>query len=138
MARKSKKIDHTEPIVGEVVDLRTDVEKELEKEAVEPQGPQPLYLTKDELFRLQLAQFQSRAFEAERALEMIKRDAFLKQVDPEGKLQQMMGLIRGRTDELVVAKNDYAKVVNDIENRLKINLKEFAYDDLNGLLTRLD
>ena len=34
MARKSKKkeFDPNEPIVGEVIDLRTDVEKEIEKE----------------------------------------------------------------------------------------------------------
>lgn len=138
MARKSKKIDLAAPIVGEVVDLRTDVEKELEKQELEAQEPQPLHLTKDELAALQLTQFQTRAFEAERNLEMLKRDLFLKQVDPEGKLQQMMSFIRGRSDEAVAAKAAYAKVVNDIEARLKISLKEYAYDDLTGKLSRVD
>jgi hypothetical protein len=139
MARKiKKKFNPADPIVGEVVDLRTDFEKELEKQALEPQEPAPLALTKDELHRLQLSQFQARAFEAEQRLEMIKRDQFLKQVDPEGKLQQMMALIRGRTDEAAVAKAEYAKVVKDIEERLKILLKEYAYDDQNGQLTKLD
>jgi hypothetical protein len=140
MARKSKKIDHTQPIDGEVVDLRTDVEKALENPPFIPVAdePQQLALTKDELARLQLSQFQTRAFEAERNLAMLQRDLFLKQIDPEGRLQQLMALIRGRTDEAVVAKNDYAKVVNEIENRLKISLKEYAYDDLNGNLTKID
>lgn len=138
MARKlKKKFDPAEPIVGEVVDLRTDVEKELEKQQLEPQEPTPLTLTKDELHRLQLSQFQARAFEAEQKLEMIKRDIFLKQVDPDGKLQQMMALIRGRTDEAAQAKAEYAKVVKDIEERLKINLKEYAYDDNTGLLSAI-
>jgi len=147
MARKSKKktLDLNEPIVGEVTDLRTDfelqIEKELEKPVVapeEPQEPTPPALTKDELHRLQLTQFQARAFDAEAKLEMIKRDLFVKQVDPEGKLQQMMSIIRGRTDEAVAAKQDYAKTVKDIEERLKLNLKEWAYDENNGVLSRVD
>jgi len=153
MARKSKKkaLDLNEPIVGEVTDLRSDyemqIEKELEKPAVapeepqepqEPQEPTPPALTKDELHRLQLTQFQARAFDAEAKLEMIKRDLFVKQVDPEGKLQQMMSIIRGRTDEAVAAKQDYAKTVKDIEERLKLNLKEWAYDENNGVLSRVD
>ena len=137
MARKSKKkeFDPNEPIVGEVIDLRTDVEKEIEKEQALAEEPQPVSLTKDELFKLQLTQFQARAFEAEQKLEMIKRDLFLRQVDPEGKLQQMMALIRGRTDDATLARAEYAKVVAEIEARLKINLKEYAYDDNTGQLS---
>jgi len=136
--RKSKKkpIDLTEPIVGEVVDLRSDFEKTLD--VPEPQDHLPLRLTEDELAKLQFTQFQYRAFEAEKALEMLKRDLYIKQIDPEGKLQQMMAYIRGRTDEAVAAKQEYSKVVGGIETRLKINLKEWAYDDANGILTKVD
>lgn len=133
MAPKKKKKD--EAIVGEVVDLRTDFEKKLEEE--QPLEPTPPTLTKDELFKLQLTQFQTRAFEAERNLEMFKKDLYLKQIDPDNKLQQMMAIIRSKTDEAVRVKAEYAKVVSEIEARLGINLKEWAYDDLNGQLSKV-
>jgi hypothetical protein len=135
MARKSKKFNPADPIVGEVVDLRTDVEKELENQ---PSEPAPLALTRDELMRLQLSQFQTRAFDAEQRLAMLQRDLFLKQIDPEGKLQQLMALIRGRADEAAQAKADYAKVVAEIEARLSIALKDYGYDDLTGMLSKID
>lgn len=135
MGRKTKKVDPFAPIVGEVIDLRTDVEKELENQ---PSEPTPMALTKDELMRLQLSQFQTRAFDAEQKLAMLQRDLFLKLIDPEGKLQQLMALIRGRADEAAGAKADYAKVVAEIEARLSIALKDYGYDDLTGQLSRID
>lgn len=105
---------------------------------VPPDEPQPLQLTKDELHRLQLSQFQARAFEAEMKLEIFKRDLYLKQIDPQGLLAQMNALIRGRSNETAEAKTSYAAVVKQIEDRLKISLKDYAYDDLNGVLSRVD
>jgi hypothetical protein len=148
MARKSKKFE--EPIVGETVDLRSDFEKKLYSVSVptylsasaleeeQPVEPTALQLSKDELFRLQLTQFQARAFDAERALEIFKRDQLLKQIDPEGALQRMMALIRNRTDDAVKAKTEYAAVVQEIEGRLGIKLAEYAYDDLTGTLSKID
>lgn len=105
---------------------------------VAPEEPQQPQLTKDELFALQLAQYQARAFEAELQLEIIKRDAYLKQVDPKGQLKAFAAFIRGRSDEAAVAKTAYAEAKKKIEERLKIDLKEWAYDDQTGLLTKVD
>lgn len=105
---------------------------------VAPEEPQQPQLTKDELFALQLAQFQARAFEAELQLEIIKRDAYLRQVDPKGQLKAFAAFIRGRSDETVAAKAAYADAKKKIEERLKIDLREWAYDDLTGLLTKVD
>jgi len=142
MARKSKKkVDLNEPIVGEVVDLRTDVEKELENQPVAPEGPQEpesKNLSRDELYKLQVAQLQVRAAEAELNLQMYQRDVYLKQIDPENKLKTMAGYIRSRSDEAATGKQAYAQIVKEIEARLGINLKEWAYNDENGLLSRVD
>ena len=142
MARKSKKkFDPNEPIVGEVVDLRTDVEKELENQPVAPDGPQEpesKSLSRDELYKLQVAQLQVRAAEAELNLQMYQRDVYLKQIDPENKLKTMAGYIRSRSDEAATGKQSYAQIVKEIEARLGINLKEWAYNDENGLLSRVD
>ena len=102
---------------------------------VEPTPPQ---LTREELFALQLAQFQARAYDAELQLEIIKRDAYLKQVDPQGQIARMAAFIRGRADEAATAKTAYAEAKKKIEERLKIDLKEWAYDDQTGLLTKVD
>lgn len=101
----------------------------------EPQEPQPLVLTKDELHSLLLTQFQIRAYEAEQKLETIRRDLFLRQIDPEGRLNQMNSAIRGRNEEAATARTEYAKTVQSIEDRLKIKLKEYGYDDLTGQLS---
>lgn len=142
MARKSKKkVDINEPIVGDVGDLRTDVEKELENQPVAPEGPQEpesKNLSRDELYKLQVAQLQVRAAEAELNLQMYQRDAYLKQIDPEGKLKTMAGYIRSRSDEAALGKQAYAQIVKEIEARLGINLKEWAYNDENGLLSKVD
>jgi hypothetical protein len=105
---------------------------------VAPEEPQPPQLTKDELHALQLSQYQARAFEAELQLEMLKRDAYLKQVDPKGQLKAFAAFIRGRSDEAAVAKTAYAEAKKKIEERLKIDLREWAYDDQTGLLTKVD
>lgn len=101
-------------------------------------GPKDLYLTKDELNALQLFQFQARAFEAEMQLEVLKKDAYLAKIDPESRLAKMMALIRGRSNEAAIAKQAYTKTIADIEARLSISLKEWSYNDENGLLSRVD
>jgi hypothetical protein len=105
---------------------------------VPPSEPAPLSLTKDELYRLQIAQLQVRAAEAELALQMLQRDLFLKQVDPEGKLKTLASIIRTRSDESSFGKKAYAEVTKEIETRLGINLKEYAFDDQNGQLSKVD
>lgn len=100
--------------------------------------PQPLKLTKDELLHLQLTQFQTRAYEAELRLEMLKRDLYVKQIDPQGQLQQMASFIRGRSDEAAASKAAYMKLVASIEERLSIKLSEYAYNDDNGELQKID
>lgn len=119
------------------------VEPPLEVDGVEitevpPEEPTPPSLTKDELYKLQLTQMQARAAEAEAALEIFRRDLLQKQIDPENKLGRMSAFIRGRSNEAATAKAAYDEVVKQIEDRLKITLKEWAYNDENGQLSKVD
>lgn len=119
------------------------VEPPLEVDGIEivevpPEEPTPPSLTKDELYKLQLTQMQARAAEAEAALEIFRRDLLQKQIDPENKLGRMSAFIRGRSNEAATAKAAYDEVVKQIEDRLKITLKEWAYNDENGQLSKVD
>lgn len=139
MVKKKKNVEDKLFTKEEVLQVIEKIEDFKPIDSVElPQEPVPPSLTKEELNRLQLTQFKIRAFEAEMQLEMLRRDLFLKQIDPEGRLQKMMSLIRGRTDEAVVAKQEYNNTVKSIEGRLSISLKEWAYNDDNGELTKVD
>lgn len=105
---------------------------------VSSEEPAQPTLTKDELYRLQITQMQARAAEAEAALEILRRDLLQKQIDPENRLGRMASFIRGRTNEAAEAKLAYEAIVKQIEARLNISLKEWAYNDENGQLSKVD
>lgn len=105
--------------------------------SVEPSEPEPPTLNAKELADLQVSQFQVRAYEAEMQLEIIKKDAYLQQIDPSGRLNQMLAAIRSKSNNLAEAKTFYRDTVTAIETRLGVNLKEWAYNDQNGVLSKV-
>ena len=152
--KKSKVPDRKQPVPKEVTEATSaEIDGALEKldpvlevgdgiEIIEvppePQEPTPPTLTKEELHKLQLTQAQTRAANAEAALEMLRRDLLQKQIDPENKLARMGAFIRARTNEAAAAQAAYQETIKAIETRLGINLKEWAFNDENGQLSRVD
>jgi len=95
-------------------------------------------MTRDEIRDLQLYQALARAADLEVQLESIKRDMWVKQIDPEGRLMQWGVLLRTRGQECAEAKKNHEKTKTSIESRLKLKLSDYAYDDETGELKALD
>lgn len=109
-----------------------------EIQAVEPSEPEAPRLTFKELADLQLYQFQTRAYAAEMELEIMRKDAYLKQIDPAGKLSGMFNVIRAKSNNLSEARVALEKTRKEIETRLGLELENYAFDDLTGILSKVD
>lgn len=102
-----------------------------------PSEPEPPRLTSDEMKELQILNFALRCFAAERELATMKRDELLKIIDPKGALRQFAGTIQHLTSEHNDSMGKMARLVNNIKERLGVDLKEYTYNEETGILQKL-
>lgn len=128
----------SEEEIHEAFKYLDEIPMEVDIQETNPDEPVVPILTKDELSKLQISQLTIRAAEAELNLQLLQRDIYLAQIDPEGKLKQASAIARSKSDEIALGKQAYNKITKEIEARLGITLKEWAYNDENGQLSKVD
>ena len=88
-------------------------------------------LTRMNLLRLQAEQRD--AFSSLR-LENISLDAYLQKIDPKGMVRLLETKLTQAQQRIDGLKKEYAQVLLDIENKLKIDMKNYSFDDVSGIL----
>jgi hypothetical protein len=96
--------------------------------------PQTLALSEVEVFKLRAYEAEARAALAEWNLKQIQRQIYLAQIDPQNKLAAFDQEMKNLGNRNVASKNEYAATIKAIEERLKISMKDFSFDDTTGLL----
>ena len=86
------------------------------------------------VFELRMCEAEAKAGMASAAMYTAARAELLKQLDPEGKIARLDGLIVGNRQTADIANNRRADVVKRIEEQLGINMSEYSWDDESGRL----
>lgn len=134
IAKKTKKTDAVETAVAaEVVLVEPPPALVTDPEAVS-EVPKMLSLTAVERLELRLYESEAVRYAAEARLQQVKRDAYLRQIDPKGELAKMEAEIRGTAERSNVSRKRYVDVVKAVEGRLKVKLAEYSFDDETGVL----
>ena len=112
-----------------------------EESAKEQAGPQEptedgLYLTQEEMLRMQLYEEEAVAGDAQTRLFLYEKDAYLLKIDPQGKLGELIRGIQESTRKNVTAKQKVKDLKSAIEARLNIKLEEYAYNEETGKLQK--
>jgi hypothetical protein len=121
---------------------KTSPEKSIKATAVKPKKAaqakaapvKVLALTTEERLHLRLYESETVRWAAEGHVRGQQRDAYLRKIDPEGKLAKMTQESRAVAEKSADAQKQYQATVKSIESRLGIVLKEYSFDDVTGAL----
>lgn len=103
----------------------------------EEQGPSKVLLTESELLRLRLHYAEMERYNKQATLLTLQREAYIRQIDPDGRIGKMAHEIRVSTEAVQAAQKQYQAVVAAVEARLNLTLADYSYDDETGALTRI-
>lgn len=101
---------------------------------VEPQEPERKFLTKEELLGFELFEARLEMLKAKADMLLIKRELYLKEVDPNGIFHKMGDDIKKNNSAVGELKEKHEAFRKQIQERLGVNLKDYAFDDETGLL----
>ena len=104
------------------------------KGAKKVEEPKMLALSQEERLLLRLHESETVRWASEAHLRQGKKLSFLKQVDPQGLLGKMDEEIRAVAAKSQASKKQYEDVVKRIEERLKVKLADYSFDDETGAL----
>jgi hypothetical protein len=93
-----------------------------------------LALTTEERLHLRLYESETVRWAAESHVRGQQRDAYLRKIDPEGKLGKMANEARAVAQKSAEAQKQYQATVKAVEDRLGIVLKDYSFDDVTGAL----
>jgi hypothetical protein len=99
-----------------------------------PEPVRVLALTMEERLHLRLYESETVRWAAESHVRGQQRDAYLRKVDPEGKLGKMTNEARAVAQKSAEAQKQYQATVKAVEDRLGIVLKDYSFDDVTGAL----
>lgn len=99
-----------------------------------PEPVRVLALTTEERLHLRLYESETVRWAAESHVRGQQRDAYLRKVDPEGKLGKMTNEARAVAQKSADAQKQYQATVKAVEDRLGIVLKDYSFDDVTGAL----
>jgi hypothetical protein len=93
----------------------------------------------DDLTRMNLLRLQAEQRDALSSLrlESLTLNAYLQKIDPQGTirlLQTKLAQLQNRAEQLKV---EYNTALVEIGNRLKIDMKNYSFDDVSGLLNEI-
>lgn len=118
-----------------------DIVVELQPEPVqepEPQEPEPLKLTTEEMLKMQLFEEEAIAGDAKARLLLYQKDDYLRKVDPSNIIAGFIRDIQSATGKHAEAKRKAKELKQSINERLKISLEEYAYNEISGILTKIE
>jgi hypothetical protein len=96
--------------------------------------PKLLALSNEERLTLRLHESETVRWASEAHLRQAKRSAYLAKIDPERLLGKMDEEIRAVATKSQQARQQYEAVTKKIEERLKIKLADYSFDDETGAL----
>ena len=99
-----------------------------------PEPVRVLALTTEERLHLRLYESETVRWAAESHVRNQQRDAYLRKIDPEGKLGKMANEARAVAQKSGEAQKQYQATVKAVEDRLGIVLKDYSFDDVTGAL----
>lgn len=99
-----------------------------------PDPVRVLALTTEERLHLRLYESETVRWAAESHVRNQQRDAYLRKIDPEGKLGKMANEARAVAQKSGEAQKQYQATVKAVEDRLGIVLKDYSFDDVTGAL----
>lgn len=93
-----------------------------------------LFLSKEELLEIKLAEAEERALRAEVLVEQLQRTVHLMQIDPQGKVLAMDQKIQSKMAAFTKLQEKQKQKIQLIEARLRIRLTEYSFDEETGKL----
>lgn len=128
-----------EPVMGVGSQLPVTVPAGVAEASVPPKPPEdPLEvarkLERTEMLELQLAEAVHRAAQAELKLSSLRRQTFIREVDPKGVLDGMEKEMRAHMAEISASKNKHLALKAAISSRLGVDLDKVSYDDETGVV----
>lgn len=108
------------------------------KPSTEVLSEQPKALTKAEILEMRALQAEMRLADLQAQMRILEREAFMKEVDPKNRFSALSTEIRKQSENSRYARETLEKLQKSIEDRLQISLKEWAYNDETGELSKLD
>lgn len=99
---------------------------------------QDKYLTTEEMLKMQLFEEEAVAGDAQTRLLMYEKDAYIRQIDPQGKLGELIRGIQEASKKNANAKTKAKELKASIEARLNIKLEEYAYNEVTGQLNKVE
>lgn len=91
-------------------------------------------LTELELLRLRLFAAEHRRFNAEASMRVLEKQALIRQLDPDNKLGLLDQAIRAASEGAAQAQGQHNEILQSIEKRLNIEIKNFSFDAETGRL----
>lgn len=102
--------------------------------APDAEVPKLLALSNEERLMLRLHESEAVRWASEAHLRQAKRAALLAKIDPQNLLGKMEEEIRAVAGKSQQARRQYEAVTKKIEERLKIKLADYSFDDETGAL----
>ena len=102
--------------------------------AKKDEAPTLLSLTNEERLLLRLHESEAVRWASEAHLRQAKRAGYLAKIDPERLLAKMDDEIRAVAGKSQQSRQQYEAVTKQIEERLKIKLNSYSFDDETGAL----
>lgn len=93
-----------------------------------------LFLSKEELLEVKLAEAEERALRAEVLAEQLQRTMYLMQIDPQGKVVGMDQKIQSKMAAFNKLQEKQKQKIQLIEARLRIRLSDYSFDEETGKL----
>lgn len=104
------------------------------KKAPTYQPEAALALNETERLRLRTYLAEHRRYNAEATMRLLEKQALIRQLDPDNKLGLLDQAIRSASESAAKAQAQHNETLKEIEDRLKISIKDFSFDDETGRL----
>jgi hypothetical protein len=111
--------------------------KKLTRKQSAQKDPAVLSLTENELLRMEKLSTQVRACDSEVMITLSQKNGYIQKIDPQGALGRFDQKINALKQERSEAEVGYRTTTAQVEARLGIKLKDYAYDETTGVLRKI-
>jgi hypothetical protein len=111
--------------------------KKLVRKQSSQKDPTVLSLTENELLKMEKLSTQVRACDGEVMITLSQKNGYIQKIDPQGVIGRFDQKINALKQERSEAEAAYKTVTSQVEVRLGIKLKEYAYDEATGVLRKI-
>lgn len=95
------------------------------------------FMTKEELYGARMYIAEADLAQLQLSVTLAQRREYLRQIDPEGKLEAFDAKVKGMAAEASAKRTGYNALMKQVEERLGLLMAKYAWDDETGLLRYL-